>query len=154
MVKTDRSGNIQYGALPYRMAADGEPEVLLLTSRGVGRWVIPKGWPMSGRKPRVVALTEARQEAGIKGIIGRKPIGSFHYTKSMQGTETRLCECIVFLMLVTAEASTWPEQTQRIREWFPRDRAADLVNEGALAEMIRNLLRAPTGSAPRTATAL
>ncbi len=139
MAKSDRSGNIQYGALPYRYDANGETEVLLLTSRGVGRWVIPKGWPMSGRKPRIVALTEARQEAGIKGIIGCKPIGSYHYTKSMPGMETRLCECIVFLMLVTAEAATWREQAQRTREWFPRDKAASLVNEGALAVMIGNL---------------
>ena len=142
MVKSDRLGNIQYGALPYRIGAGGKIEVLLLTSRGVGRWVIPKGWPMLGRKPRVVALTEARQEAGIKGIIGRKPIGTYHYTKSMDGTETRLCECVVFLLLVTAESSSWREQAERTRAWFPRDQAAELVNEGALAVMIRTLQHA------------
>ena len=139
MAKSDRLGNIQYGALPYRTGADNMPEVLLLTSRGVGRWVIPKGWPMIGRKPRVVARTEAREEAGRKGIIGRKPIGSYHYTKSITGTETRLCECFVFLMLVTKEASAWREQAERTRAWFPRDAAADLVKEGGLALMIRNL---------------
>ncbi len=147
MVKSNRLGNIQYGALPYRPGADGPPDVLLLTSRGVGRWIIPKGWPMIGRKPRVVARTEARQEAGIKGIVGRKPIGSFHYMKSMPGTETRLCECIVFLMLVTEEAPTWREQAERTRAWFPRDEAAEMVNEGGLAAMIRNLL--DPGLAPR-----
>ncbi len=98
---------------------------------------------MIGKRPRVVALTEARQEAGIKGIIGRRPIGSFHYTKSMERGEERLCECIVFLMLVTNEASTWREQGQRAREWFPRDTAAELVTEGSLAVMIRNLFQAP-----------
>ncbi len=140
MIKSDRSGDIQFGALPYRMSASGEPEVMLLTSRGVGRWVIPKGWPMVGRKPRLVALTEARQEAGIKGIISRKPIGSFHYSKTMDAGEERLCECIVFLMLVTHEAPSWREQKERTRAWFPRDEAAALVNEGALSTMIRNLL--------------
>jgi 8-oxo-dGTP pyrophosphatase MutT (NUDIX family) len=24
------------------------PEVLMITSRGTGRWVIPKGWPIAG----------------------------------------------------------------------------------------------------------
>jgi hypothetical protein len=98
---------------------------------------------MIGRKPRVVAITEARQEAGIKGIIGRRPIGSYHYTKSFERGEERLCECIVFLMLVTSEAPTWREQAQRTRAWFPRDQAAELVSEGSLALMILNLLRPP-----------
>ncbi|WP_158744539.1 NUDIX hydrolase [Acidisphaera sp. L21] len=143
MVKSDRTGNIQFGVLPYRIGAGGETEVMLLTSRGVGRWVIPKGWPMMGRKPRVVAVTEARQEAGIRGIVGRRPIGSYAYTKSFDRGEDRLCECIVFLMLVTHEASAWREQAQRTRAWFPRDKASELVDEGALAVMILNLLQAP-----------
>ena len=48
-----------------------------------------------------------------------------------------------FLMLVTHEAATWREQTQRTRSWFPRDEAAALVEEGALAMMIRTLLHKP-----------
>ena len=143
MMKSDRSGDVQFGVLPYRVCANEAIEVMLLTSRGTGRWVIPKGWPMIGRKPRVVAVTEARQEAGIKGIVGRRPIGSYPYTKAMELGEDRLCECLVFIMLVTDEAPTWREQGQRTRRWFPRDDAANMVDEGALAEMIRNLL--PTG---------
>jgi 8-oxo-dGTP pyrophosphatase MutT (NUDIX family) len=148
MAKSDRSGNTQYGVLPYRINAAGSAEVMLLTSRGVGRWVIPKGWPMIGRKPREVALTEARQEAGIRGIIGRRPIGAYSYTKTMERGEERLCECVVFLMLVTFEAPTWREQAQRTRRWFPRDEAAARVEEGALSLMIRNLLQIPE-SVPR-----
>jgi 8-oxo-dGTP pyrophosphatase MutT (NUDIX family) len=143
MVKSDKSGNTQYGALPYRVDAARNMEVMLLTSRGGGKWVIPKGWPMAGRKPHAVALTEARQEAGIKGVIGRKPIGSYHYTKSLEGMETRLCECVVFPMLVTDEAETWREKAERTREWFPVERAAALVNEWALAVIIRSLLLPP-----------
>ena len=143
MAKSDRSGNTQYGVLPYRIGAAGLAEVMLLTSRGVGRWVIPKGWPMVGRKPREVALIEARQEAGIRGIIGRRPIGAFSYTKTMDRGEDRLCDCIVFLMLVTHEAPTWREQAQRTRAWFPRDEAAERVEEGGLSLMIRGLLQVP-----------
>ena len=33
---------VQYGALPWRMR-DGTLDVLLLTSRGTRRWVIPQG---------------------------------------------------------------------------------------------------------------
>ncbi|MEX5543834.1 hypothetical protein, partial [Pseudomonas poae] len=34
----------QYGALCYRVGTEsGKVEVLLITSRGTGRWIIPKG---------------------------------------------------------------------------------------------------------------
>jgi hypothetical protein len=138
MAKSDRSGDTQYGVLTYRVTG-GKAEVMLLTSRGTGRWVIPKGLPMIGKKPRVVATIEARQEAGIRGIVGRRPVGSFAYTKALEGGEERLCKCVVFLMLVTQEAPTWREQAQRRRAWFPRDIAAEVVEEGALAVVIRSL---------------
>ena len=121
---------------------------MLLTSRGTGRWVIPKGWRMIGKKPRVVATIEARQEAGIRGIVGRRPIGSFPYTKDLGLGEERLCECIFFLMLVTDEASTWREQAQRSRIWFPRDQAAEMVEEGLLAAVILTLLHVPKKAIP------
>jgi 8-oxo-dGTP pyrophosphatase MutT (NUDIX family) len=143
MAKSDRTGNIQFGVIPYRVAAAGDTEVMLLTSRGTGRWVIPKGWPMVGRNPRVVAMTEAREEAGIKGFVGRKPFGSYHYAKCIAPGDDRLCECIVFLMLVTNEAQSWPEMSQRKRAWYPRDKAAALVWEGGLATMIRDLRHPP-----------
>lgn len=39
-----------YAALCYRLKGKtGALEVLLLTSRDTGRWVIPKGWPMEGK---------------------------------------------------------------------------------------------------------
>ena len=38
----------QVGAICTRMR-QGKREVLLITSRDTGRWVIPKGWPMKGK---------------------------------------------------------------------------------------------------------
>jgi hypothetical protein len=37
--------------LPWRISDRGTREVVLLTSRETHRWVIPKGWPIKGRKP-------------------------------------------------------------------------------------------------------
>ena len=39
--------HVQYAALPYRVG--GGLEILLITSRESGRWVIPKGWPIKGK---------------------------------------------------------------------------------------------------------
>jgi hypothetical protein len=38
-------------ALALKVEADGVARVLVLTSRETRRWVIPRGWPMKGRKP-------------------------------------------------------------------------------------------------------
>jgi 8-oxo-dGTP pyrophosphatase MutT (NUDIX family) len=61
---------------------------MLLTSREMRRWVIPKGWPMKGRKPAEVARQEAYEEAGLVGhIVGKRPLGSFHYEKRLAKRE-------------------------------------------------------------------
>ena len=66
-----------FGALPWRIGARGTREVMLLTSRETHRWVIPKGWPMKGRKPAEVASQEAYEEAGLVGrVVGKRPLGS------------------------------------------------------------------------------
>jgi 8-oxo-dGTP pyrophosphatase MutT (NUDIX family) len=135
MAKSDRSGDIQYVALPYRFAERGM-EVMLITSRETGRWVIPKGWPMIGRKPHQVAAAEAHQEAGIKGVIGKKPIGSYPYAKELAGGNDRLCQVVVYPLRVTFEAVKWREGAERRREWFLKNEAAVLVEEGGLAQII------------------
>ena len=53
-----------------------------MTSRGTGRWVIPKGWPMRKRTPAGTAEREAYEEAGVKGwSVSHRPIGSYRYFK-------------------------------------------------------------------------
>ena len=48
----------QYAALPYRQRADATIEIMLITSRDTGRWLILKAWPEPGLK---LAATAARK---------------------------------------------------------------------------------------------
>jgi hypothetical protein len=50
MAKHKAHVTTQFATLPWRLSEGGTHQVMLLTSRGMGRWVIPKGWPMKGRK--------------------------------------------------------------------------------------------------------
>ena len=137
----------QFAAIPYRIGADGHVEVLLLTSRETRRWVIPKGWPMRGRKPRDVAEREAFEEAGLVGeIIGKRPIGSYHYSKQLDSGEDLLCSVEVFLLRVDHQRAEWPEKGQRELRWVDPAQAAEMVVEGGLAEIMRRLVpaRPPT----------
>ena len=34
---------LQYAALPYRKSPEGETQILLVTTRKRGRWILPKG---------------------------------------------------------------------------------------------------------------
>jgi 8-oxo-dGTP pyrophosphatase MutT (NUDIX family) len=135
MAKSDRTTDTQYGALPYRNGIHGL-EILLITSRETGRWVIPKGWPMEGKEPHRAAEIEAFQEAGVKGVIKKKPVGVYPYTKFMPDGSDRLCLVEVFPLRVTLEAVKWREQAERKRAWFKARRAAELVDEGSLARII------------------
>jgi len=129
----------QYAALPFRIDADGKIRVLLLTSRETKRWVIPKGWPMRGKKPREVAAQEAFEEAGLVGtLIGKRPVGNFHYAKEMAPGREILCRVKVFLLRVERQLDDWPERGQRETRWFGADDAAALVDEGGLAEIMRH----------------
>ncbi|HEY0121119.1 MAG TPA: NUDIX domain-containing protein, partial [Rhizobium sp.] len=74
----------QYAAICYRKQPQGETvEVLLITTRESGRWVIPKGWAMDRRLPHQVAEREAWEEAGIKGKAKKKPFGYYTYLKTL-----------------------------------------------------------------------
>jgi 8-oxo-dGTP pyrophosphatase MutT (NUDIX family) len=139
--KSKTRDEVQFAALPFRFGEDGRPRVMLLTSRETKRWVIPKGWPMRGRKPREVAAQEAFEEAGLIGtILGKKPIGSYHYAKQISAHHSILCAVSVFLFLVERQLDDWPEKAQRETQWFDPSDAHDLVDEGGLAEILRHAM--------------
>jgi 8-oxo-dGTP pyrophosphatase MutT (NUDIX family) len=141
MTKRKYQHQTQFAALPCRLTQDGTREVMLLTSRGTGRWIIPKGWPIRGLKPREVATREAYEEAGLRGrLSGKKPVGTFHYAKQID-TDPLLCEVHVYLMWVEEQLDDWPEKSERQTRWFGVPEAAGMVDEGGLSEIILRLSR-------------
>ena len=138
----------QVAAIPVR-GAPGTYEVLMITSRDSGRWIIPKGWPMKGKKDHAAAAQEAFEEAGVAGKIYKRPLGAYTYEKRNDG-EVELIRVMVYLLEVSEEKRAWPEKDQRRREWMtPRD-AAVLVAEPGLADI---LLRVGSGPDARMAKA-
>jgi 8-oxo-dGTP pyrophosphatase MutT (NUDIX family) len=128
---------IQYACLPFRERADGSIEILLITSRGTRRWVIPKGWPMKGRKPHASAAREALEEAGLIGEVGKVPIGSYGYGKRLKSGEVVPCQVEVFPLKVKSQRKRWPEKGQRSLRWFNPAEAAEAVDEPELRDVIQ-----------------
>lgn len=127
----------QFGALPWRYA-DGKLEVLLITSRDTGRWIIPKGWPMDGATPAEAAATEALEEAGVEGKLSNQVVGFYGYLKQLDDADDLPIVVAVFPIRVKRLLTDWPERADRKRRWYSAKKAANLVAEPELRQIIRH----------------
>lgn len=125
---------VQYAALPFRRKP--ALAILLITSRETRRWVIPKGWPMKGRKPYAAAAQEAFEEAGVTGQIAKSPFGAYPYIKWLKNGVAVPCRVRVFPLEVRGERDAWPEMAERERRWFTPEEAVEAVDEAELAALI------------------
>ncbi|WP_250157209.1 NUDIX hydrolase [Tianweitania aestuarii] len=128
-----RAHRLQVAALPWRRSG-GEIEIMLVTSRGSGRWILPKGWPKPGEALCDAAAREAGEEAGITGTIAQQTLGSYRYEK--RSDRSISYEVQVYPLAVQAVAKTWRERNQRERRWMSQTQAAANVREPELAAMI------------------
>ena len=129
----------QCAALCWRRV-QGHVEVLLITSRETGRWVIPKGWPIEGQPETEGATREAWEEAGVQGQIGAACLGVYSYDKVFdragEAPQAVPCMVAVYAMQVTALRKDFPEASERRIKWFSPDKAARKVVEPDLAALI------------------
>jgi 8-oxo-dGTP pyrophosphatase MutT (NUDIX family) len=125
---------VQYACLPWRRH-DGRLEVMLITSRGTGRWVLPKGWPMIGASGVESAVQEALEEAGVLGEAA-DAIGRYSYDKALKDGSVRRLQVEVYPLAVSEELADWKERAERVRRWFAPAEAAGLVAEYELGELI------------------
>lgn len=142
-VTRDADGDlpIQTGALPWRLGAKNGIEVLLVTGRRSGRWTIPKGWPMPGKSLAEAAEQEAYEEAGVRGTIDPRPIGTFRHVKQLEIAGDLEIDIVVHPLWVDRELEKWPELGQRKRKWFKPKDAAKRVDSPELSEMIRQSVK-------------
>jgi 8-oxo-dGTP pyrophosphatase MutT (NUDIX family) len=141
---------VQYAALPYRRKGKSPTEVLLVTSRETGRWIIPKGWPAKGKAPHKSAAREAREEAGVVGSVKRRSLGAFSYKKRLKSGKVVACEVQVFALKVKRQEARWLEKGERKLKWLPRTKAAKKVGDEVLGTIIRTLNKRRKRSGPRS----
>ncbi len=139
MPKKAATKRVQYAALPYRRRSDERTQVMLVTTRESGRWHIPKGWPKKKKTPADTAACEALEEAGVVGKVGQSSIGSYSIKKRLKSGAIVPCVVRVFPLKVKRQEKRWPERGERDIQWFSRTKAAKVVRERALAEIIRSL---------------
>ncbi len=108
-------------------------QVLLITSTGGKRWIIPKGIVEPGLSASISAAKEAEEEAGLEGTLYPTPMGTYQ-RKKWGGT----CTVEVFLMDVEQVSDEWPESFRR-RQWRTIEKAAGLVEEQDLKQLLRRV---------------
>jgi len=131
---------VQFAALCTRKKA-GKREVLLITSRDTGRWVLPKGWQMPDRSGAETALAEAWEEAGVVGSLAGPAIGTYLYPKYLAPGRAHSCRVEVHPVRVERLATLFPEHDQRRRKWMSLGKAAKAVAEPELSALLRDLPR-------------
>lgn len=132
-----RPARMQYAALCYRIGKKtGALEILLITSRDTGRWVIPKGWPMPGKRAHEVTEREAYEEAGVKGKAQTAPIGAYVYQKRTNHGLAISCKVQVHALEVDEFCENFPEKGTRRLEWVDCREAASRVAETSLKSLI------------------
>jgi 8-oxo-dGTP pyrophosphatase MutT (NUDIX family) len=136
----------QVAALPYVETESGIL-LLLITTRGTGRWTVPKGWPKPGVSNSLLAEREAFEEAGVVGKIGSNPIGNFTYTKRLHLFSWVRCRVDVYLLHADRQLLSWPEQESRKLIWIAPSQAVKLVKEPQLANVLREFDRSMQNAA-------
>jgi len=102
----------QAAVIPYRIRKERLEVALVTTSRG-GRWIVPKGTIDDGERAREAAIREAEEEAGLRGVVARKPLGRYFHINS---NGRRRVE--VYVMRVTSVLEYWLEDRFRRRRWM------------------------------------
>ena len=136
--------------MPYRsegIASHANIQVMLVTSRGTGRWVVPKGNVGKRVAPHFAAAREAEEEAGVLGSICPVPIGAFRYRKLRGSGASLMIDVDVYPLALTHELDVWKEQNERQRRWFSLSEAAEAVEEEDLGDLIRTFVSADFRSA-------
>ena len=126
----------QAAALCFRVDRR-RPEVLLITARRSGRWIIPKGWLINGMTPAETAAQEAWEEAGVVGRCMPGSLGQFSFLKQRADTGPVLCLVDVFSLPVRSLRASFPEKGERRLKWLSPKKAAQKVASPELADIMR-----------------
>ncbi|XP_057853156.1 nudix hydrolase 16, mitochondrial isoform X1 [Cryptomeria japonica] len=133
------------GCIPYRYNnscdtcngdSQGRLEVLMVTPhRGEG-FLFPKGGWETNETQEAAACREALEEAGVSGVI-MNCLGSWEFTsKSCQDEHGLQRKVYMYLLHVTEELDSWPEDAVRERKWVPVTEAMGLCKNEWMREAL------------------
>jgi len=119
---------LQSGVLP--LTGDG---IMLISTRRSGRWIIPKGHIEQGMTPAESAAKEAWEEAGVRGTVGARSIGSYRYRRT-----AGIYSVEVYPLEVLEVHDEWQERQFRRRMVVSPAEAVGMIFHDELRALVAN----------------
>jgi 8-oxo-dGTP pyrophosphatase MutT (NUDIX family) len=119
--------------IPFRIKSK-KIEICIISSRRVGRWIVPKGRREVQKTDKEVALLEVWEEAGCIGSLLQGSWGTYEHPVDHINYKVKL-----YIMKVVSTEKHWPEKKQRKRRWVSVKKAQALVAIPGLQEKFNKL---------------
>lgn len=116
----------QVAAVCFRCSPDGVE--LILVRSGAGKWTFPKGRVEPGESLAAAAAREAKEEAGVSGVLLPEPLTTYRHPRILaHGLRADLAVTAFLLEVVSKRA---PVEAHRAPTWFSPAAAADALRVG------------------------
>ena len=117
------------------------------TIPAVADFLHPLGYSATGR----TASPTRRDNAGVRGKIGAKPLGVFTYDKLLDEAGVKaICEVKVYPLLVKRQSEVWPEVAQRTTQWVEPSKAIALIKEPGLRRIVASFAKRAAAAASKS----
>ena len=126
-----RAGTSVAAAVPVRPRPAGGLEFLLVRTSNGERWTFPKGGVERGESMAQAAAREAREEAGISGVVDAEALGVYRYAPSRNGAD----DVTAFLLEVAQDGLG--AEPGRDPSWFGFEAARSRLVQGRASRLRR-----------------
>jgi 8-oxo-dGTP pyrophosphatase MutT (NUDIX family) len=132
-------------ALPLQVAAvcyrrqNSHAEFLLVNTNGGNKWTFPKGAPDNRMSHSQAAEREAREEAGVIGVIEPRHFHVYIHSKGVFWQPGGVQEYVVKAFLMDVRETRRPEENDRNPTWYDSDEARSILAKGREVKYAREL---------------
>ena len=132
-------------ALPLQVAAvcyrrqNSHVEFLLVNTNGGRKWTFPKGCPDTHLSHSLAAEREAREEAGVIGVIESRHFHVYIHSKGVFWQPGGVQEYVVKAFLMDVRQTRRPDEDYRNPTWFDAEETRVVLTKGREVKYAREL---------------
>jgi 8-oxo-dGTP pyrophosphatase MutT (NUDIX family) len=129
---------LQVAAVCYRRQ-NSQVEFLLVNTNGGRKWTFPKGGPDPQLSQSQAAEREAREEAGVIGVIEPRHFHLYIHSKGVFWQPGGVQEYVVKAFLMEVRENGYPHEDSRNPTWFDAEETRIILAKGREVKYAREL---------------